>query len=272
MLSVILTAYDEPDVAAVHVRECMNSSLVPDEIIVVNDHGDPILKQKLIDLDRNTKVIYAYIQDDIPWNYTGARNLGVWLSRGDLLMIEDTDNIPSKEAYKDAVKFFEENPDSQRALFGRRVKVEKQDVISNPVDKWKDVGRRPQHDDTQMIRRQAYLKAKGYDERFAGKYAWACSDWRRRLQRVGVIAVERTGNKVISKPEAITTFFWTVFDAETSSLLRRRSYENYELASERAHRSLYFKTFRDGEELVSYNGHKQSPVGILNFSYEFTEL
>ena len=42
-LSIIITAYDQEELTVVHVRECMNSTLLPDEIIVVNDHGDPNL-------------------------------------------------------------------------------------------------------------------------------------------------------------------------------------------------------------------------------------
>lgn len=267
--SVIISSYDNPEVTAVHVRECMNSTVIPDEIIVVNDHGDKSLIDLLMKLEKKTKIIYAYILDDIPWNYTGARNLGVWLSKGDIISIEDTDNIPSSEAYEIGLKYLKEYPDSDRIIFGRRVKVDKKDAIANPSSKWKKVGMRPQHDDTQMMRREVYLKLKGCDERFAGKYAWACADWRRRLQRAGYM---KTNKKGAQKPEAVTIFYWNIWDAETTSLKRRKSYENYELASQRAHSSKYLKTIRDGKELLSHEGHIQSPLGIINFQFDYVEF
>lgn len=262
-LSIIISAYDQPEVTAVHVRECMRGTVVPDEIIVVNDNGAPALKGMLQDLEKNTKIIYAWINENIPWNYTGARNLGVWLSTGDFVSIEDCDNIPSTKAYEKALEVMEKNPDVGRVLYGRRPKVLKADLLSKPIDECPRHGMRPTHQDTQLLRREVYLKAKGCDERFAGKYAWACSDWKRRLDRMGI------------KSGKTTTHFYSVWDGETQStdhMLRRKSYENYELASQRSHSSRYIKLIRDGKEQVSVAGHTQSPIGIINFSYEYTIL
>jgi len=105
-LSVIITAYDQHDLTIVHVGECMKSTRIPDEIIVVNDGGTPDLREKLKVLPRNTKIIYARINEDVPWNYTGARNLGIWLSRGDYISIEDTDHIPHRKFYESALEIF----------------------------------------------------------------------------------------------------------------------------------------------------------------------
>lgn len=288
-LSVVIVVYNQDETAVVHVREAMNASRMPDEIIVVDDCGEKGLKEKLLKLEMKCPLTYARVLEDIPWNYTGARNLGVWLSTGDLISVEDVDNIPSKEAYKDAIKFFEDNPNESHLLYGRRARVFKDMVTTLPSDKWTYKGTRPYHTDTCMIRRDLFLRAKGCDERFAGKYAWGCSDWRRRLGRMGYIKQDDRGHQNFN---TITTFFWAVIDAETDvctceerkiinvaqicdickKLVRRKSYENYELASERAHKSKYLKSFRDGVEVVSVGGHTQSPIGMLNFSYEFERL
>ena len=241
-LSVIITAYDAHEVTTLHVKEAMNSSRIPDEIIVVNDHGDHNLKEMLQKLDKKCPIIYAYIMEDIEWNYTGARNLGYWLSRGDFVSMEDTDNIPSTEAYKDALAFMEENPHVGRLLYGRRPKVYLKDIKGKEQKDWPDVlGARPAHQDTQMLRREVYMKVKGCDERFAGRYAWACADWRRRLNRAGIESAQAF------------THFWAIIDGETQGLVRRKSYKNYGLAREK-------------------DGHIQSPIGVINFKYEFEIL
>lgn len=261
-LSTIITAYDRHELTQVHVRECMNSSRVPDEIIVVNDGGKDYLKELLQELDIKTTLIYAKIQEDIPWNYTGARNLGYWLSRGDILAMEDNDNIPSRDVYKQVIEFFEQTKEYGRVLSGNRKKVLLEDVLKNSYEEWKILGTKPTHQDTQFLLREVYMTVKGCDERFAGKYAWACADWRRRLDRAGI----KTGN--------ITESYTVVIDGETVTckcvktneergktihcpkcglLHRRKSYRNYGLARER-------------------DGHTQSPIGVLNFHYSWEQL
>src|SRR3990167_9841194 len=115
-LSAIVPAYNTTDLTVVHIREIMKSSRVPDEIVVVNDCGDEGLKEKLLALKPfNTKVIYAYIQPpDIPWNYNGACNLGVWIATGDYITIEDSDHIPSRDAYENGIKILDEHPEYSR--------------------------------------------------------------------------------------------------------------------------------------------------------------
>lgn len=235
-LSVIITSYDSHEITKVHVREAMNSTRVPDEIIVVNDHGTPDLKEKLESLDKKCPLIYAYILDDIEWNYTGARNLGYWLSRGDYLSMEDNDHIPSRNLYEDGLAFMEANPQIGRLLGGKRPKLTMSDAINKPYGEWVAKDTRPKHNDTQILRREVYMKTKGCDERFAGAYGWACTDWQRRLMRAEI------------NTEEMLAFWWVVIDAPTD-LIRRKSYRNYEYARED-------------------DGHIQSPVGVLNFRYE----
>ena len=114
-ISTLISAYNKHDITTSHVRECMNGTLIPDEIIVVNDGGTPDLKDKLMALDKKTKIIYAEIlPPKIPWNYTGARNLGMWLSTGDYISLEDNDHIPDRNYYQDCVNTFKEHPEFLR--------------------------------------------------------------------------------------------------------------------------------------------------------------
>lgn len=288
MLSTIITSYDHPDIATIHVRECMKSTVVPDEIIVVNDHGPKELKDMLKALDRNTRVVYAYVKEDIPWNYTGARNLGVWLSRGDMLSMEDCDNIPSMKAYEEGLQFMEDNPDVSYILYGKRPRITVEQAHNETQEQWTDAYQkkkitRARHNDTRMIRRDAYLKIKGCDERFAGKYAWACTDFNRRLQRAGLMEMtEDSKGRPIPVVKGVSEHFFAVLEGETtvcqcgeenreldgsiSFCLKcrlpvwRKSYANFDMA-------------READTWGKQNkNHTQSPIGIINFQYEYEVL
>lgn len=239
-ISVIITAYDRHQVTVAHVKGCMESTVMPYEIIVVNDHGDKSLRKMLLEVEKKCPIVYAYIEQDIAWNYTGARNLGVWLSKGNLLAMEDNDHIPHPEFYEQAIKLLEERPEIGRVLSRNRLKVRREEVIKKLVSGCEVIGTKTYHRDTQILRRDTFLRVKGCDEQFAGAYAWACADWRRRLNRAGILSAN------VGK-------YYVVMDAETHSLLRRKSYRNYELARKQT-------------------GHTQSPKGILNFTYHYETL
>jgi len=178
-LSVIISAFNEHKITVVHVRECMNSTLMPDEIIVVNDNGTPDLKKMLLQLELKTKVVYARINEDIKWNYTGARNLGIWLSTGEYISVEDNDHIPMPDFYKLAWDKLHQGYD--RIKTEKRRVISKEDILTKPPEEWITLNSRPPHQDTVVLRRTMLLKVKGYDERFAGAYGWCSTDARRRF-------------------------------------------------------------------------------------------
>lgn len=252
-ISTIITAYDNHELTKVHVKACMNSSRVPDEIIVVNDHGDPNLRDLLKDLEINTKLIYVYIKDDINWNYTGARNLGFVLSTGDILVTEDNDNIPSMGLYSAYEKFFYENSDIDLCWAGKRPKVKLKDALTKPLDEWESQGTRPWHRDTFAIRRLSMWRLRGYDERLAGAYAWASADIRRRIGR----AKFKTGH--------VSNHYFSVLDEDESTLKRRKSYRNYEIAR----KNDYIQP--PGKEAIKDEKWKLT-TGIINFNYEIEVL
>ena len=236
LLSVIIPVWQSHDLAVRHVEECMRSSRMPDEIIVVNDGGEDDLKDKLKALELKTKIIYAKIlPPKIKWNYTGARNLGFWLSSGDLISIEDQDHIPHIDYYRDAIIELDKNPNIDRCKTHKRFVIPLEQILTKPQEEWVQVAGRPAHQDCAIIRRSAYLKVKGYDERFAGEYGWSATDWRRRCIRADITNV-------------VAGYQYVVESAKTTGL----SYRNYRLART--------------------NDSHQSPIGILNFNYTFETL
>lgn len=239
-LSVVISAYNRHEITVPHVRECMNSNRMPDEIIVVNDCGDPKLKDMLKTLEKKTKIIYARINEDIVWNYNGACNLGFYLSTGDFVAFEDNDNIPTKEFYELALKRFEEEPKIGRITGKKRLDINSKD-LNKPVEEWKIIGGRGPNMGTCMMRRELFLKVKGYDERFCGRYGWMYYDWRSRLL---------TGAKTLFSSVG---YFYYVTDGQ-SNISRRNDPKNF---------SLYRKNAR---------AHVLQAPNILNFTYEFCEL
>ena len=258
-LSIIISAFNRHKLTQAHVRQCMESTLLPDEIIVVNDHGDPCLRDMLKELEIKTKLIYAYIQEDIPWNYTGARNLGVWLSRGEFIVSEDNDNIPSKTLYESLHKHLQDNPDVGLVLAGGRPAISVEDMNKYPSEEWdKHIQyNRPAHDDSFMMRKKDYIRMKGYNEEFAGAYAWVCTDWTRRLIRAE-IKVDRIktdkyyvavgeGTRVCECNKSREERAKQPVCPDCGLAYKRRSYRNYGLAR--------------GKTYI------QPPKGILNFTY-----
>jgi len=181
-LSAIITAYGQHDLVVAHALACQRSSRVPDEIIVVNDGGDPGLLADLLKQEWTTRVVYARITEDIPWNQAGARNLGIWLSAGDVLAIEDADHIPTRQLYEEALRYLERTP-TTASVKPRRIPIRLADLPKLSALK----GGKLEHTGsaTVIVRRDAICAAKGYDEDYAGHYGCDDTDSRERIARVG---------------------------------------------------------------------------------------
>ena len=167
-LSIIVPAYNRHKLTTRHVEECLKGTVLPDEIIVVNDGGDPSLKDMLPKSTKDTKIIYAQIEEDILWNYNGAVNLACWLSTGDILAIEDTDHIPDRNTYEIGLKALEDNPEVDRIGFGR--KIVQVDAMDKPMEEWECTGTMGCNQMVAFLRRDVYLKLLIYVSSFHGQY------------------------------------------------------------------------------------------------------
>jgi len=225
------------------MRHSMDVSRVPDEIVVVNDGGDPKLKEMLKKVERKCPIIYARITEDIPWNYNGACNLAFVLSSGDYLAFEDNDNVPSFTFYEEALKRFEEQPNLARMQASKRKVVSLEDLLEKPRDQWEIIGKEGANMGTALIPRQIYLRMKGHDERFCGQYGLMYTDWRSRC--MSMVGKENYSGSV-------GEYFYT----KKGQSKLNRSIHN---------RSIYLDNARRAE---SGDGC-QHPDGILNFMYTF---
>ena len=174
-LSVIITAYNQDLLTEVHIKESMNSSRVPDEIVVVNDGGSPELEKLIENIERKCPIVYARIEQDILWNQNGARNLGLFLSRGDYVALEDNDHIPTRSFYEEAEKLLGQGYDK---VFPRiRKVVGKYDILNNPLENWKVLKTRGSARIISFCKREFLLDIKGFDEQFCGRYGWDVPDF-----------------------------------------------------------------------------------------------
>ncbi len=183
-LTVCITAYNQEKLTVAHVIGCMSSSKIPDEIIVVNDGGNVFLKEMLKSIpDRKCPIIYARITEDIRWNQNGARNLAIWLSRGDLLAFEDNDHIPHKDFYKDAIELINKGYD--RVCVKKRLVISEQDIYNKPMSEWKPIHTRGTAQIISIIKRENIVNIKGFDENYCGHYGWEVPDFVERINKIG---------------------------------------------------------------------------------------
>lgn len=242
-LSVIIPAYRRHPLTVRHFEECLKSTRLPDEIIIVNDGGDSILREMLSKIKRpkEIKIIYAQVEEDILWNYNGAVNLGCWLSTGDILAIEDTDHIPDRNTYEIALRTFEDQK-IDRVSFGR--KIVDISEINKPMEEWKFNKIIGCNQMVAMLRRDVYLKLKGQDERLCGRYGYMAYDFPFRRDKF---------LKCVSKKE---NFYWAVFGDEGEPGLKRGLHPE--------NRKIYIENANAGK--------LHSIYGILNFHFWYQVL
>ena len=120
---------------------------------VIVDDGSPFPVKLPNDLDLN--ILLIRINEDIPWNQPGARNLGVVYARSDKLLLTDLDHEIPEQTFKYTLTM--NNPG--RTIF----KMRRVDPL-NP-------NRRP-HPNTFVLSRARFLRYYGYDEEFTGHYGF----------------------------------------------------------------------------------------------------
>lgn len=199
--SVVISAYDTHEMTAAHVRESVRCSSIPNEVIIVNDGGDPCLKEMLeqeVPIPGGCTLIYARINQDIPWNYTGARNLGVLLSNNPYIVLEDSDHIPTYDFYRRAINLLQDYPDIVKVQCKTRHRILLEDLLTKPQEEWIPLkGSRGTHQDVGAFRRLDFLKIKGFNEEYASRYGWANMDFNERLKKLGRIVSIESYNVVV---------------------------------------------------------------------------
>lgn len=106
-LSVIIPTIDRQDNLNILLKSISNSSIIPQEIIVV-EQGDCEKTKKNISSYVNLNIRVVGLEEK---SSTKARNLGFDKSSGDIIFFFDDDMELSDKYIENAVKYFEENKD-----------------------------------------------------------------------------------------------------------------------------------------------------------------
>lgn len=248
-LSVIITAYDQHRLTVAHVKNCMLSTYIPKEVIVVNDGGDPTLKEMLKEIPlRSCTIIYAYITQDIPWNQQGARNLGFWLSSGDYIANEDNDHIPGRSFYQGAVDYLDSKEYDIVTVKKRHV-VNQEDIFNEEMSDWKTLKCRGRASIISTVRREVISYIKGFDEQFSGHYGWEIPDW---VYRTNLCGFKTINDGIYYTPAG-------VYSREKDRVWDGKRYRMDAVNYHHCRRN-------------SRNGWSQSPIGILNFKFEVEKI
>lgn len=126
------------------------------EFIIIDD-GQP-LKYEIPDFNLNLH--WIKINEDIKWNQSGARNLGVLSAKSDKLIITDLDHI----FYEDTLKFMATYNFKEKEIYkSRRTHIHRNGFIA---------GNYPGAGNIYVMSRGDFLKYFGYDEEFAGNYGY----------------------------------------------------------------------------------------------------
>ena len=234
-LSSVISFYDQIAVCCKHVEASAGGTVKPDEIIVVNDGGDPALLSALKEL--GIPLTYARITVDIPWNTNGAENLGIFLASTKYISIEDTDHLPYPDFYEKALELI---PTCDRVLAKNRTLVMKAD--------YKPYRSAGGHCIVGVYTREILGRMKGFDERFGGHYGWNGADVKRRLAKLGCRTEHASG-------------FYMVTDGR--SLEGKRPMIGTKPKMEKENGGQLIRNRREG-------GQVEHP--ILNFSYTYERV
>jgi len=156
--------------------------------IIVVDDGSPSTKAANIIQRHLCRVpIQVFrIKEDIPWNFSGARNLGC-THANDWIYMSDIDTLLYG---KDAKNMFEGHPLDQAQIYiPKRVHLPSKGIAPTAMVNL-------------LFHKTQFLAVGGYDEDFAGHYGKEDTDFFRRLKRVTKL-VERSDVVVRVMPPRI---------------------------------------------------------------------
>lgn len=129
------------------------------EIIIVDDGSPEQIDLALFKRAQGLKIKIFRIKENILWNVTGARNLGITQSTGEWLFPLDFDMSVLNETIE---AFYNAKPDPKYTYWPN---------LWMPTSKRPDRMRHP-HCNSFFIHRDAMLKSGLYDEDFAGQWGW----------------------------------------------------------------------------------------------------
>lgn len=157
-LSYVVAFYsdgaDEPPIVDLLRRYAGYSAGILDRtMFVVVDDGSSATIAIPDDLDLNLRVFR--VEDDIPWNQPGARNLGVTHAASDKVVMTDVDHYLGPDTFAHMIE--RRNPG--RTMYKMRRETDEGEWLKP-------------HPNTFFFSRARFLRFHGYDEEFCGHYGF----------------------------------------------------------------------------------------------------
>jgi len=175
-ITITMPYYEAPDMLREHLKYwCEYSDDVKENVrVVLVDDGSPTYPalEVLKEADLPDFPIELYrIQENIPWNHGGARNLGMdrvsdegWVLTTDIDLVFDNENIK---------KVMELELNSKRVYLPNRL---------DPVgDEWVVMKRHPE---SFILTREMFWRIGGFDEDFTGYWNGTFTPFRWQLRRI----------------------------------------------------------------------------------------
>ena len=177
-ISVLISVFNDQEHIQEAVESCLNQSLMPDEIVVIDDGSTDESGLILDRLAQKHDIIRVFHQQNT--GLTRALNRGLWLCEGEYVARLDSDDVCLYDRLKLEVEFLDSHP--EYAVVGGFFFMQGK-IINMPVT-WEEVlqelpKRNPFAHPTVMFRRESVMEIGGYDERF--RYAQDYDLWLRLL-------------------------------------------------------------------------------------------
>jgi len=165
--------YENPNMLREHIKhwKLYSKEITEKLLVIIIDDGSPRnpAESVLKDADLPFELQLYRIKENIPWNYTGARNLGFHVAPQGWVLTTDIDHIVEAESMDHLFK--------AKLDEGRYYHLERYMAIDGKII-------RP-HGISFVITREMFWRAGGFNEDYAGQRSKAAGVFRHALRRVG---------------------------------------------------------------------------------------
>ena len=143
--------------------------------VIVDDHSTRKAVDIVSKFDVKCNLQVYYVEDDIIWNESGARNLGVEKTSSDIMLLMDWDCIVYEDLIKEVLSTkFDDNSFYQFFTHNKPRFLFKKNTI-----------RYYRHESVLCLTRKLWKKSGGFDEDFAGRYGYVDTAFTNNLMNMG---------------------------------------------------------------------------------------